>query len=109
MKLYVDDWREAPDRSWTVVRSISSAIRFLVNEDVEELSLDHDPALISKHTEKAADEQYTSLAWIIRLLPLDRLPRRVYVHSGNVFAADKVESILNGLPIKIIPCAPLPD
>ena len=44
MKLYIDDIREAPDESWTLVRTISEAIRFIAryDEKITHISLDHD-------------------------------------------------------------------
>lgn len=44
MKLYVDDIRDAPDSSWTLVRTISEAIRCIAffQNDITEISLDHD-------------------------------------------------------------------
>lgn len=44
MKLYVDDIRDAPDESWTLVRTITEAIRCIAffKNDITEISLDHD-------------------------------------------------------------------
>lgn len=44
MKLYVDDIRNAPDETWTVARSVDSAISFIsqFGAEIDEISLDHD-------------------------------------------------------------------
>lgn len=42
MKLFVDDIRNAPDDSWVVARTITSAINVLSMHDFEVISLDHD-------------------------------------------------------------------
>ena len=44
MKLFVDDIREAPDESWTLVRTISEAVRLIsmFSDTMTEISLDHD-------------------------------------------------------------------
>lgn len=44
IRLFVDDLRAAPDASWTVVRTVTEAIRVLATQDVEEVLLDHDIA-----------------------------------------------------------------
>lgn len=44
MKLWVDDIRKAPDDSWTVARTVTSAINGIefFRNSIEEISLDHD-------------------------------------------------------------------
>lgn len=44
MKLFVDDIRNAPDESWTVARTVDSAISFIsqFGDDLDVVSLDHD-------------------------------------------------------------------
>lgn len=42
MKLWVDDVRDAPDESWTVVRKVQPAISLLAKFPMDEISLDHD-------------------------------------------------------------------
>lgn len=42
MKLWVDDIRNAPDETWSVARTVTSAIRALAMFSPEEISLDHD-------------------------------------------------------------------
>lgn len=42
MKLWVDDIRNAPDDTWMVARTITSAINAMSMMDFTEVSLDHD-------------------------------------------------------------------
>ena len=42
MKLFVDDIRNAPNEDWTVARSVTSAIRAILQFEFDEISLDHD-------------------------------------------------------------------
>lgn len=42
MKLWVDDIRNAPDDTWTVARTASSAIRAIARFNFDVISLDHD-------------------------------------------------------------------
>lgn len=44
MKLYIDDIRDVPDESWTLARTIESAITFIatMGVQIDEISIDHD-------------------------------------------------------------------
>ena len=44
MKLWIDDIRPAPDESWTVARTVTSAIECvsIFGDSIEEISFDHD-------------------------------------------------------------------
>jgi len=42
MKIFLDDIRNPPDDSWTVLRTADQVIRFLAFYDIEEISFDHD-------------------------------------------------------------------
>lgn len=42
MKLWIDDIRNAPDETWTVARTVNSAIKALAMFTFDEISLDHD-------------------------------------------------------------------
>jgi hypothetical protein len=42
MKIFLDDIRNAPDDSWTVVRTAQEALKLLKEGNVEVISLDHD-------------------------------------------------------------------
>lgn len=42
MKLWIDDFRDAPDDSWTEVRKVEPAIKSIVHFNFDEISIDHD-------------------------------------------------------------------
>lgn len=44
MKLWIDDIRNAPDESWTVARTVTSAIKAIdmFGDSITEISFDHD-------------------------------------------------------------------
>lgn len=42
MKIYLDDLREVPDKSWTLVRTPQEAFKLIMSGQVELASLDHD-------------------------------------------------------------------
>jgi hypothetical protein len=45
VKLFLDDYRDAPDDTWTVVRTVDEAKILLASGQVDEASLDHDMGL----------------------------------------------------------------
>ena len=51
MKIYLDDVRDPPDDSWTVVRSYHAFRNLLMTtrEDITEISFDHDLGLDSSN------------------------------------------------------------
>jgi hypothetical protein len=59
MKLFVDDIRDAPDDSWTVVRKVLPAIRLIATQQVTEISLDHDIE------NRPSDETFMPVAYFI--------------------------------------------
>lgn len=97
IKVYVDDIRQAPE-GWTLVRTISEAIRILTTQYVEALSLDHDVMYVKSDgiTYAPAEEDFASIAYVVRLLP--KPPRTVYVHSANPAAYPKIKAILADMP-----------
>jgi hypothetical protein len=113
IKLFVDDIRSLDDEavakfyddSWTVVRTISEAIRLLHTQQVDEISLDHD---IMHSTNPRANrhesllsqsfcecpEDYSCIANVIALMPKELRPRKVIVHSANGVGRYKMLQIL---------------
>jgi hypothetical protein len=79
MKLFVDDVREPPDATWTVVRSFDEAMQLLprTTEYVTAVSLDHDLG-----TEKTG---YDVALWLEEMVHVHGMipPRLLKVHSAN--------------------------
>lgn len=105
IKLFVDDMRSAPE-GWTLVRTITEAIRILSGPlCIDVISLDHD--IIFEQTNRKvgfSGETFASVARYIALLPKDRLPKVVYFHTANERGAEDMEAILKDIvPTVIVP------
>lgn len=77
MKLFVDDIRNAPDESWTVARTVNSAISAIDTFDFDEISLDHDIShQVSVGTLSRpypCEETFTAVAYFIKHRYKDQL------------------------------------
>lgn len=93
MKLYLDDVRECP-KGWIPIRTVRDMIQLLQEQDVSEISFDHD---LGKGL-----SGYDVLNWIERKVFEDGFkPPRMYVHSWNsvgrknmLRAIEKIESLV---------------
>ena len=89
MKVFLDDERTAP-AGWVQVRWPEEAIELLKTGDVAELSLDHD----------LGDDQhgtgYTVLLWLEEQVLVHgmRPPEKIFVHSANTSARQKMEAAI---------------
>lgn len=85
MKLYVDDWRPAPD-GWRTARTVAEAEAILARGGVEEVSLDYiiDPGLGT----------FEPVAHFIAQLPPALRPRRVRIHTSSAAGAARLRHIL---------------
>ncbi len=113
MKLWIDDIRNAPDDSWTVVRTVTSAINFIdkFGMEIEAISFDHD---ISYQIElNGVSRPYPSpetfkavalfAAHYFTLLSRGRRPM-IYVHSANpVGSKDIIEIFEAGFVVEYKP------
>lgn len=106
MRLWIDDIRPAPDESWTVAHTATSAIRAIARYDFEEISLDHD---ISHQVTVGTlgrpypcEETFMAVVYYIvakykkfpwNLADLRILPK-ITLHTSNAVAADEMESVL---------------
>lgn len=103
MKLFIDDIRNAPDESWTVARSVDSAISFIsqFGDQIEEISLDHDISHQVGMGELSRPypcvETFTAVAryMVEYYLSDDRIKNpKVTVHSSNPMGAKNIQFIL---------------
>lgn len=96
MKLFVDDYRKSPD-GWHLAKTITEAIRLLSGIIYwDAISLDHD--IIYREGKHAfSEETFATVARYIALLPKDRLPKIVYIHTANPRGAIDIEDILKGI------------
>ena len=97
MKLWVDDFREAPDETWTVARKVQPAINALATFAFDEISLDHDIEY------RPDDETFQPVAWFIECLYKLNKERgtpwnpKVKIHSDNPVGAEKMQSIMSSI------------
>lgn len=117
MKLWIDDIRNAPDESWTVARTVTSAIRALrmFNTEITEVSLDHDIShqvtIGSLGRPYPCEETFLPVAMYMALVidsTLDaRVPWRpiVSIHTSNPQGGKEMAMILaqEGIKAKIVP------
>ncbi len=105
IKLWVDDIRNAPDESWTVARTVTSAITALSKFEVTECSLDYD---ISHQVTVGGlsrpypcEETFQAVAYFIgeKYQGSERdeyhheYPK-ITLHTSNPVGAEKMKSIL---------------
>lgn len=102
MKLFVDDIRNAPDDTWTVARTVTSAINFIsmFGNDVTVISLDHDISypiefggLVRPYP---SPESFQAVAhYIAEYWSFDgRTKPDVIIHSANPVGARSIHHIL---------------
>lgn len=102
MKLYIDDIRDAPDESWTLVRTITEAIRCIAffSEDITEISLDHDISAEVRvngvYRPFPTEETFQPVVYYIaeRYRTAD-MPPKITIHSANPIGAEAIEVILS--------------
>lgn len=100
MKLYVDDIRNAPDESWSVARSVDSAISFIsqFGDQITDISLDHDIShqvgLGEVSRPYPCVETFTAVArYMAEFYSLGTEPK-IVVHSSNPMGAKNIQFIL---------------
>lgn len=93
MKLYVDDLRRCPE-GWKLSRTITDAISHLFNGRVREVSLDHDICYIRGTDIRMHKENFMPVCYVLCLLPPERRPTKVRIHTANVDAGWKMVNLL---------------
>lgn len=100
MRLWVDDIRHAPDNSWMVARTVTTAINAIAQFGAQftEISLDHD---ISHQIEMAGmsrpfacSETFTPVAWFVAFYYQDGKLPKITVHTANPEGAQKMKTII---------------
>ena len=116
MKLWVDDIRNAPDDSWTVARTVLSAIRAIHRYEFDEISLDHDishQVSIGTGLERPypCEETFMSVVYFIaikywhtkeysamNIARLNKVPL-VTLHTSNIVAGNEMAAVLKEVGI----------
>jgi len=93
MKIWLDDTRTPLDSSWVWVKSAQAIIDMLSNPelDIEQISLDHDLG-----DEELYGNGYQVLLYIEERVFTDKdyAPPRVFIHTANPVAMQKMKSAL---------------
>lgn len=102
MKLFVDDYRSEPE-GWHLAKTITEAIRILSGPIYAEVvSLDHD-IIYREGKHSFSEETFATVARYIALMPKDKLPKVVYIHTANPHGARDIEEILKDVvPTEVI-------
>jgi len=96
MRLFVDDYREPPE-GWHLTKTITEAIRVLSGVMYwDAVSLDHD-IIYREGKHSFSEETFATVARYIAIMPKDRLPKIVYIHTSNPSGANDMEEILKGI------------
>jgi hypothetical protein len=101
LKLFVDDYREPPE-GFHLAKTITEAIRILSGPiEVSVVSLDHD-IIYREGKHSFSEETFATVARYIAIMPKERLPKIVYLHTANEHGAEDMEAILNGIVTTIV-------
>lgn len=111
MKIWHDDIRPAPE-GWVWARTNNEALKLLRENDVEEISLDHDLGLDHIETEEAhlyinykGQAEETGLDLVDHMCAEGLCPDKITVHSWNPSGAQRMVKTLKakGFHAKYIP------
>jgi len=91
MKIYLDDTRPAP-KGWILVKNAPSAIKLLEEEEITEISLDHDLG------DDLLGTGYTVLLWIEEKVYTSNYSSPViHIHTSNTSAKSKMEQAVKSI------------
>lgn len=106
MKVWHDDIRRPPDDSWTWARTNEEAKLLILNNNVKEISLDHDMGLEAYDPDEqdadlriGSSEQdgYELVKWMCEW---NRIPAIVSVHSWNPIGAKRMALLFQDYGVK---------
>lgn len=96
IKLFVDDYRSAPD-GWHLAKTITEAVRILSGPIYcSVVSLDHD-IIFRPGKHSFSDETFATVARYLAIMPKERLPEIVYIHTASPRGASDIEDILRDI------------
>lgn len=108
VKLFIDDFRPAP-AGWFYAQTITEAQRVLSFFEVEVVSLDHDIMHSIPHKNDsplieetvACLENFSAVAYFIAMMPAERRPRKVIVHTANAAVVYSILEILKDAGVAV--------
>ena len=97
MKLYLDDIRDAPDKSWLVCRTAPEAIKQLQKGNVAVISLDHDLG-------SGQPTGYDVIKWIEKEVFTNKFtpPAIITVHSMNNVRKDNIKAAIKRIQKQVM-------
>lgn len=102
MKVWHDDIRRPPDDSWVWARTNAEAIGLLEQNDVIEISLDHDlgleevdPEIPSAFLLKGSSPKGTGVVLVEWMCDTGRVPPTITIHSWNPDGARRMAWLLD--------------
>lgn len=97
MFLWLDDLRKSPE-SWTWAKTCEEAIELIKNNDITDMSLDHDLSdpLLCEGGYNSSPELtgFDFVCFMISNLPPSKWPTNINVHSMNGIAANRMIKML---------------
>lgn len=112
MKIFVDDIREPPDRSWVVFRDMEVAVTFVIDAIykhifIECISLDHDMGIKSKEVEYMNGYQFLIKLeeFFFRRYENDLAnnvkstitPPKIIIHSANSVGVARMQTVITSI------------
>lgn len=112
MKIFVDDIREAPDRSWATFRDMEIAVNFVIialfkHVHIEYISLDHDMGMKSKEVEYMNGYQFLIKLeeFFFRRYENDLAnnvkstitPPKIIIHSANSVGVARMQTVITSI------------
>ena len=105
IKLYVDDIRKIPDKTWEIARTVNDAIRIIAQWEIKEISLDHDihhavtlPGLEGPFNKGSVpcEECFCAVAFFIgeKRSKFPNHHPKITLHTANPVGAEKMKNIL---------------
>ena len=86
MKIYLDDLREIPDSSWTLIRTVEECQELLIKGDVDTISMDNDLGWGYTEGRKLADWMEETGNWP---------NKECFAHSANPVARAYMQQIID--------------
>lgn len=112
MKIFVDDIRDAPDRSWIIFRDMEIAVNFVIiallkHIHIECISLDHDMGMKSRDVEYMSGyefliklEEFFFRRYendLVNQLKSSVTPPEIIIHSANSVGRARMETVITSI------------
>jgi hypothetical protein len=89
MKIWLDDLRPSPDSDWVICHSVNEAIKVLQENEIEEISLDHD---LGDYAHDGGDGTHL-VDWMAEYNVWPTV--RIAIHSANPVGREQMRATVN--------------